>query len=110
MAKKLTASSDADSQSATFAFDSGTSTDPFDQKRHVNSVFAETNIPLVGAKNRMAGVYAADLTFAARYERYSDTDDPTVPKIALRYQPVDDSFLLRLTYSKSFQAPGFSCP
>jgi len=103
--EKLTASSDVDSQSATFAFDSGTSTDPFDQNRHVNSVFAETNIPLVGAKNRMAGVYSADITLAARYERYSDTDDPAVPKIALRYQPVDDSFLLRLTYSKSFQAP-----
>ena len=103
--EKLTASSDIDSQSATFAFDSGTSTDPFDQKRHISSAFAEANLPLVGAKNRLPGVYSADLTLAARYERYSDTDDPTVPKVALRWQPVDDSFLFRFTYSKSFQAP-----
>jgi iron complex outermembrane receptor protein len=103
--EKLTASSDVDSQSATFAYDGGTSTDPFNQKRHVNSMFAETNIPLVGAKNRMPGIYTADLTLAARYERYSDAEDPTVPKIALRYLPVDDHLLFRFTYSKSFQAP-----
>lgn len=103
--EKLTAASDVDSQSATFAFDSGTSTDPFDQKRDIYSAFAEMNFPLVGAKNRLPGVYLADLTLAGRYERYSDTSDPAVPKIALRYQPVDDSFMFRVTYSKSFQAP-----
>ncbi len=103
--EKLTAASDVDSQSATFAFDSGTSTDPFDQKHEIYSIFAEANFPLVGAKNRLPGVYSADLTLAGRYERYSDTDDPAVPKIALRWQPVDDSFLIRVTYSKSFQAP-----
>ncbi len=103
--EKLTAASDVDSQSATFAFDSGTSTDPFDQKHRIYSVFAEANFPLVSAKNRLPGVYSADLTVAGRYENYSDTSDPAVPKIALRYQPVDDSFMFRVTYSKSFQAP-----
>src|SRR5262249_48531629 len=28
-----------------------------------------------------------------------------VPKISLRWQPVSDSFMFRVTYSKSFQAP-----
>ena len=103
--EKLTAASDIDSQSATFAFDSGTSTDPFDQKHEIYSVFAEANFPLVGAKNRLPGVYSADLTLAGRYENYSDTDDPAVPKIALRWQPTGDSFMFRVSYSKSFQAP-----
>lgn len=101
----LKATSDPDSQSATFAFDSGTSIDPFDQKRHITSVFAEVKVPLVGKDNRLPGVYSADLTFAERHERYSDTSNPTVPKIALRWQPVDDTFLVRATFSKSFAAP-----
>ncbi len=101
----LKATSNPDSQSATFAFDSGTSIDPFDQKRHVASVFAEVNIPLVGKENRLPGIYSADLTYAERHERYSDTSNPTVPKIALRWQPVDDTLLVRATFSKSFAAP-----
>ena len=102
--EKLTAESDVDSQSATFAFDSGTTIDPFDEKRDIYSVFAEVNLPLVGAKNRMTGIYSADLTLAGRYENYSDTDDPAVPKIALRWQPVE-SLMVRTTYSESFAAP-----
>jgi iron complex outermembrane receptor protein len=101
----LTATSDVDSQSATFAYDSGTTIDPFDQARHITSFFAEANLPLVGADNRRDGIYLADLTVAARHERYSDTDNPTVPKVAFRYQPVDDSLLFRATFSKSYAAP-----
>jgi iron complex outermembrane receptor protein len=101
----LEATSDPDSQSATFAYDSGTTIDPFDEGRHITSFFAEMNVPLVGAENRLPGSYSADLTLAARYERYSDTDDPTVPKISLRYQPFNDELLFRFTYSKSFAAP-----
>ncbi len=103
--EKLTAASDVDSQSATFAFDSGTSTDPFNEKRQIYSAFAEASFPLFSAKNRITGFYSADLTVAGRYENYSDTDDPAVPKIALRWAPVSDSFMFRVTYSKSFQAP-----
>ncbi|HEY8996112.1 MAG TPA: TonB-dependent receptor [Lacunisphaera sp.] len=103
--EKLTAEADIDSQSATFAYDSGTTIDPFNQKRDVKSAFAEVRIPLVGPENRRPGIHTAELTVAVRHERYSDTDDPTVPKIALRYQPVDDSLLFRATFSKSFAAP-----
>lgn len=101
----LRATSNPDSQSATFAFDSGTTIDPFDQKRHITSGFAEVKIPLVGKDNRLPGVYSADVTFAARHERYSDTSNPTVPKVALRWQPIDDTLLFRATFSKSFAAP-----
>ena len=63
------------------------------------------SLPLVGAKNRLPGIYSAELTLAGRYENYSDTDDPAVPKIALRWQPFGESFLIRTTYSESFAAP-----
>ncbi len=103
--EKLTAESDLDSQSATFAYDSGTTIDPFEQTRDIQSLFAEARIPLVGDSNKRAGIYRAELTVAGRYERYSDTDDPVVPKVAFRYQPFDDSLLFRATFSKSFAAP-----
>lgn len=101
----LEAASDVDSQSATFAYDSGTTIDPFDERRRIASMFAEMNVPLVGKENRRPGVYSAQLTLAVRHERYSDTDDPTVPKVALRYQPFGDDLLLRVSFSKSFAAP-----
>ena len=103
--ERLKAASDPDSQSATFAYDSGTTIDPFNEKRRITSLFAEMRVPMIGAENRLPWVYAADLTIAGRHERYSDTDDPTVPKISLRYQPVGEDFLFRLTFSKSFAAP-----
>ncbi len=101
----LKATSDIDSQSATFAYDNGTTIDPFDEGRRIVSIFGEVNVPIVGKENRLPGIYSLDLTLAERHERYSDTDDPTVPKIALRYQPVDESLLFRGTFSKSFAAP-----
>ena len=103
--EKLTATSDVDSQSATFAYDSGTTIDPFAQKRDISSVFIETKIPIVGASNRMPGIYSAEFTAAGRHEIYSDGEDPTVPKFALSYQPIDDSLLFRASVSRSFSAP-----
>jgi iron complex outermembrane recepter protein len=103
--EKLTADSDKDSQSATFAYDSGTTIDPFSQKRDITAFFAEARVPLVGKNNRMPGIYAADLSLAARNEHYSDAGSPTVPKFTLGYQPIDDSLLFRATFSRSFAAP-----
>jgi iron complex outermembrane receptor protein len=103
--ERLEATSEPDSQSATFAYDSGATIDPFSEKRRIVSVFAEMRVPMIGPGNRLPWVHAADLTMAARHERYNDTDDPTVPKISLRYQPVGEDLLLRFTFSKSFAAP-----
>jgi iron complex outermembrane recepter protein len=103
--EKLTANSDIDSQSATFAYDDGTSIDPFSATRNIGSLFLETRVPLVGKENRIPAVYAASITAAVRHEIYDDGDDPTVPKFALSYQPFDDSLLFRATISRSFAAP-----
>ena len=40
-----------------------------------------------------------------RYDNYSDTENPVVPKVTLKYLPINDEFALRATYSKSFTAP-----
>ena len=50
-------------------------------------------------------MHLLEVSGAIRHESYSDTTDPTVPKVTLRYLPIADQFALRGTYSKSFSAP-----
>ena len=75
---------------------------PFNAGRSVSSVFGEVRLPIF---KDVAGAHLLELTGAVRHETYSDTTDPTVPKITLRYLPFDDQFALRATYSRSFSAP-----
>lgn len=74
--------------------------------RTVDSVYAETNVPLFGAANAIAGVHALDLGLAVRREKFSDFGSATVPRMSLRWEPFDNSSLmLRGSYSESFYAP-----
>jgi len=75
---------------------------PFDANRKVTSLFAEVRIPI--AKD-VPGAHLLEVSGAVRRENYSDTTDPTVPKVTFRYLPVNDEFAFRGTYSKSFSAP-----
>ena len=75
---------------------------PFSAGRTVKSEFFEIRIPL--AKDA-PGAHLLEVSGAVRHESYSDTTDPTVPKVTVRYLPWDDQFALRGTYSKSFSAP-----
>jgi len=101
----LKQSSDVNSQTATFNWDSGVSLNPFDRNRSVWSSFAEVRIPLLGEKQSVPLAHALELSAAVRHERYSDTDDPTVPKFSLAWRPFRRDLLLRATYSRSFSAP-----
>jgi len=75
---------------------------PFDSNRSVGAIFGEVRVPV--AKNT-PGAHILELTGAVRHEYYSDTSNPTVPKVSLRYLPFNDELALRGTYSKSFSAP-----
>ncbi len=75
---------------------------PFSAGRTVKSIFAEIRIPVL---KDAPGAHLLELSGAVRHEKYSDTSDPTVPKVTLRYLPIDDQFALRGTYSESFSAP-----
>ncbi|HVZ66197.1 MAG TPA: TonB-dependent receptor [Lacunisphaera sp.] len=89
----------------TSAWNFGVSVDPFDASRNVKSMFLEAKIPVTSPENHIPGLYTVSLDGAIRHEIYSDTDDPTVPKVSLRWLPFNDEFALRSTYSKSFSAP-----
>jgi iron complex outermembrane receptor protein len=93
---------DVNSQGATFGWDSGTTLDPFNSSRTIDAVFAETRIPVV---KDVPGLHYVEASAAFRFEKYSDTEDPTVPKFSLRWLPIDDQFALKGSWGKSFAAP-----
>lgn len=98
----LTQTSDVYSQSATFGWDSATTLDPLSTDRKVNSAFVNVRVPIF---NGAPGFHLLELEAALRSEKYSDTDDPTVPKITVKWLPFSDEFAVRGTYSESFAAP-----
>ncbi len=52
------------------------------------------------------GFHALEVVGSARYEQYLDNDtNILVPKVGLRWQPLDDSLTLRATWGKGFREP-----
>lgn len=86
-------------------WDGATSADSFVSSRTIQSLFTEIRLPVVSRAQGIKGIHELELDVAARYDRYSDTEDPLVPKVSLKYLPVNDEFALRASYSKAFTAP-----
>jgi len=82
-----------------------TSVNPFAAKRTITAGFVEIQAPLASPQQALSWAHSFDVGLAARYEKYSDTDDPTVPKITFRWLPFNDEFAVRGTYGESFNAP-----
>ncbi|HTL68442.1 MAG TPA: TonB-dependent receptor [Lacunisphaera sp.] len=89
----------------TSLWNNGTSLSPFDNARNVKSEFAELKIPVTSPSQNIPGLHLMSLDGAVRHESYSDGNSTTVPKVSLRYLPVNDEIALRATYAKSFTAP-----
>ncbi len=71
--------------------------------RKVWGVFAEGNFPLL--KN-VPGAHSLSATAAVRHEDFmTEAETTTVPKIGLRWQPLDDSLTLRGSWSKGTRQP-----
>jgi len=70
------------------------------------AVFVETNIPIFSEKNAVPGFHALDINAAGRYEEFMNNNtNVAVPKIGIRWQPVDESFTLRFTWGLGFREP-----
>jgi iron complex outermembrane recepter protein len=68
--------------------------------------YVETSIPVFSEKNAITGFHAFDISAAGRYEKFRNNDtDVAVPKIGVRWQPIDDSLTLRFTWGKGFREP-----
>ncbi|MGZ4985143.1 MAG: TonB-dependent receptor plug domain-containing protein [Chthoniobacterales bacterium] len=68
--------------------------------------YAETSIPIFSRQNAIPGFYALDLTAAGRFEDFENNNtNVLVPKIGLRWQPIDEQLTLRATWGKGFREP-----
>ncbi|MFN2622249.1 MAG: TonB-dependent receptor plug domain-containing protein [Chthoniobacterales bacterium] len=70
------------------------------------AIFVETSIPIFSEKNAIGGFHALDINIAGRYEAFLNNDtNVAVPKIGLRWQPMDDTLTMRFTWGKGFREP-----
>ena len=94
--------SDVLSQANTFGWDSGTTVNPIGVSRNIDSIFGELRVPLL---KDVPGFHYLEASIAGRTEKYSDEGRSTVPKVTLRWLPINDELAFRGTYGKSFTAP-----
>ncbi len=72
-------------------------------QRKIAGFFAEAQLPLLSGVEG-AHVLSADL--AIRHEQFFTSDrEATVPKIGIRWQPMDESLTLRASWSEGFREP-----
>jgi iron complex outermembrane receptor protein len=71
---------------------------PVSKSRDVTSVFAELDVPVT----KTLGVDAA-----VRYDDYENTGSKAVPKVSVRWQPID-RVLVRGSFGRGFRAPSLS--
>jgi iron complex outermembrane recepter protein len=80
-----------------FAFSGGS--------RNTTAGFIEVNIPVLSKDQEIPGIYDLEINAAGRYQTFDPGGDAAVPKIGLRWQPLDQQFTLRGSYNKGFIAP-----
>lgn len=73
-------------------------------ERDVSALFAEARWPIVGSPNARPGLERLELSFAARFEDYSDVGSTTSPKVGMIWSP-GAGWLVRAGYGQSFRAP-----
>ncbi|MEY2585363.1 MAG: iron complex outerrane recepter protein, partial [Verrucomicrobiota bacterium] len=70
------------------------------------AIFVETSIPIFSEKNAVTGFHALDVNAAGRYEAFlNNNTSVAVPKIGVRWQPVDDTLTIRFTWGLGFREP-----
>ena len=74
----------------------------FSANRNSSAGYVEMSIPVFGYNFSIPGFHALQLTGAARYESFSNGSNVMVPKVGLRWQPLDDSLTVRATWGEGF--------
>ena len=78
--------------------------------RRVQAAYAELNVPLTGPAQKIPAFSTLELNAAGRAERYSDAGftNTAVPKLGLRWQPIDPQITLRASWGKGYRAPSLA--
>jgi len=79
---------------------------PYAAKQKTQAYFAEIRLPVFSPSYEVPGFHSLEVSLAGRQEIYDKVDkDPFVPKFSFLWQPVNDQFAVRGSFSKSFTAP-----
>jgi iron complex outermembrane recepter protein len=78
---------------------------PTSGTRDEYDLFAEVHLPLASPDNNLPILRSLEVTAAGRFESFKPGGDNIVPKVAVRWQPLDEQVTLRASYSQSFIAP-----
>jgi iron complex outermembrane receptor protein len=79
---------------------------PYAAKQKTQAYFAEVRVPVFSPSYELPGFHSLEVSLAGRQEIYDKVGkDPFVPKFSFLWQPIDDQFAVRGSYSKSFTAP-----
>ena len=79
---------------------------PINGQRKVAAGFAELALPLFAPNQNVAAFHSLSANLSLRHERFlSRGETTTVPKLGLRWLPVDDTFAVRASASKGFREP-----
>ena len=74
-----------------------------DADRSIGSLFAEAELPLVEGVD---GAQSLTLNLAGRFEKFYTSDlDTFVPKVGVKWLPLNDEFVIRATYGEGFREP-----
>ena len=74
-------------------------------QRDQYAAFAEVEIPVMSPSWNVPGFYKFEITASGRYEHLNPGGDSVVPKVGVKWNPIDDQVAFRGTYSEGFIAP-----
>jgi iron complex outermembrane recepter protein len=72
--------------------------------RTIKAAFGEIYLPIIGAGNAREGLERLAISFAGRYEDYSDFGSAFSPRVGAVLEPTN-GFSIRASWAKSFRAP-----
>lgn len=79
---------------------------PYKAKQKTQAYFAEVRLPVFSPSYEVTGFHSLEVSLAGRQEIYDKVNkDPFVPKFSFLWQPINDQFAVRGSFSKSFTAP-----
>lgn len=73
--------------------------------RQSYAAFVEVALPITNPDMDLPFLNGLEVRAAGRFESFDPGGDSTVPKVSIRWQPIDEQITLRASYSQSFIAP-----
>ena len=80
---------------------------PYNYGRDFNSAFGELRLPVFGEDMTLPVFHSFEVKAAGRVDDYSDFGTTWNPKVSFRWEPFDESVVLRGSWGTSFRAPDF---